>query len=204
MSEEEVIKRRLIFDGDGTGEDRRLNVIVKMMSKWIHTTDETPEEAQITCNKISAQLALVKHSRRRSDLVHNQNAKQLENYKSLHSDMKSNIAEKKTEIANQKEELENAKIVKQNRIQYDLLAKAIEKEPPRTDTNKNLKALQKELADLAAEKKELEQEILAREKQFSVLTTSANSLAALLSEGNKSSRRSAKENSGSDPEPMSE
>lgn len=39
---ETVIKRRLLIDGDGTGDDRRLNVLLKSFIKWSNTKD-TPE-----------------------------------------------------------------------------------------------------------------------------------------------------------------
>lgn len=187
MSEEDVIKRRLIFDGDGTGEDRRLNVMLKMITKWIHTTDETDEESNAMFDKILAQLSLVEHSRRRSDQVRKSTEEQLQKYKTLYADMEKKINTKKEEISQQKQELEKAKIIKQNRIQYDLLAKAIAKEPPRTEMNKKLKVLQKELADLAAEKKQLENQLDNRKKQFKVLSTSANSLSGILSDNDKSS-----------------
>lgn len=36
---ESVIKRRLLIDGDGTGDDRRLNVLLKSFIKWSNTKD---------------------------------------------------------------------------------------------------------------------------------------------------------------------
>lgn len=39
---ETVIKRRLLIDGDGTGDDRRLNVLMRSFIKWSNTND-TPE-----------------------------------------------------------------------------------------------------------------------------------------------------------------
>lgn len=39
---ENVIKRRLLIDGDGTGDDRRLNVLLRSFIKWTNTND-TPE-----------------------------------------------------------------------------------------------------------------------------------------------------------------
>lgn len=41
---EEVIRRRLLIDGDGTGDDRRLNVLLKTLIKWCNSSDEKPEE----------------------------------------------------------------------------------------------------------------------------------------------------------------
>lgn len=41
---EDVIRRRLLIDGDGTGDDRRLNVLLKTLIKWCNSSDESPEE----------------------------------------------------------------------------------------------------------------------------------------------------------------
>ena len=45
-AEENVVKNRLLFDGDGNGDDRRLNVLVKLTMKWCHATNPNgdPEE----------------------------------------------------------------------------------------------------------------------------------------------------------------
>ncbi len=40
---EEVIKRKLLIDGDGTGEDRRLTVLLKGFMKFCNS-NETPSE----------------------------------------------------------------------------------------------------------------------------------------------------------------
>lgn len=42
FSLENVIKRRLLIDGDGTGDDRRLNALLRSFIKWSNTND-TPE-----------------------------------------------------------------------------------------------------------------------------------------------------------------
>ena len=45
-AEENVVKNRLLFDGDGNGDDRRLNTLVKLTMKWCHATNPNgdPEE----------------------------------------------------------------------------------------------------------------------------------------------------------------
>ncbi|XP_060515799.1 THO complex subunit 7 homolog [Cylas formicarius] len=182
MSEEDVIKRRLIFDGDGTGEDRRLNVLLRMISKWINSNDDAEEESSQIYDKILAHLALVKHSRKRSEYVSKSNAEQLKKYKSLYAQYEANINETKGKIIRQKRKLENAKIIKHNRIQYDLLAKAIAKEPRRIDMIKKLEVLQKDLTDLAGEKGQLDKKLETRRKQFHVLVTSSNELENMLFE----------------------
>lgn len=177
---EDVIKRRLIFDGDGTGDDRRFNLLFKMIAKWMNASTETLEENKQAYDKILAQLSLVEHSRKRSELVTKSNNKQLTKYQDLYMDYEEKIHGIKDEISKQRETLEKAKIIKQNRIQYDLLAKAIEAEPPRTEMNKQLTNLQKQLKVLGDEKMKLVSKLDERRKQFNVLSTSANQLRRYL------------------------
>ena len=40
---EEVIRRRLILDGDGTGEDRKFNLIIKNFALWCQNEHDTPD-----------------------------------------------------------------------------------------------------------------------------------------------------------------
>ncbi|CAH1957613.1 unnamed protein product [Acanthoscelides obtectus] len=184
MSDEEVIKRRLIFDGYGTGDDRRFNLMLKQLTKWTNHPDDSSEEYKHMYDKILAQLSLTEHSRKKAELVVRANNDQLNKYQQLHGDFEQQINDIKNEIANQKVELENAKKVKQNRIQYDMLARSIEAEPPRKQMNAQLTRLQEELKALGEEKKKLVGKLDKRKKQFYVLSTSANQLRMYLEEDN--------------------
>ncbi|KAJ8973854.1 hypothetical protein NQ317_015486 [Molorchus minor] len=195
MSEEEVIKRRLIFDGDGTGDDRRFNLMLKMITKWIHSIDESPEESRQMYDKILAQLSLVEHSRRRSELVTKSNDEQLMKYQKLYYNYEEKIKEVRSEISNQRSELEKAKrgLLLQN--------------PPRTEMNRQLIMLQKELMELGEEKKRLVQKLDKRKKQFHVLFTSANQLKVYLDEEDDSEINTSLDDvtaNSPGPEPMSE
>lgn len=204
---EEVIKRRLIFDGDGTGDDRRFNLMLKMIAKWTNSTEESPEESRQIYDKILAQLSLIEHSRHRSDLITKSNDEQLIKYQRLFADYEKKIIEIKDEIAKQRLELEKAKIIKQNRIQYDLLARVISAEPPRTEMNKKLVTLQKQLKELGEEKRRLVQKLDKRKKQFRVLSTSANQLRVDLNEEDDKDvelNTSLDDITVNSPEPMSE
>nr|CAH7750241.1 unnamed protein product [Callosobruchus chinensis] len=207
MSDEEVIKRRLIFDGDGTGDDRRFNVMLKQLTKWINSSDNTPDKHKHMYDMILAQLSSIEHSRRKAELVVRANNDQSGKYQQLHAEFEKQINDIKEGIAKQKVELENAKKVKQNRIQYDMLARSIEAEPPRKKTNDQLTQLQQELKALGEEKKKLVGMLDERKKQFYVLSTSANQLRMYLEED-----KDAKDYSNgmevidvsNSPEPMSE
>ena len=41
---EEVIRRRLLIDGDGTGDDRRINALIKSFIKWCNSENESQAE----------------------------------------------------------------------------------------------------------------------------------------------------------------
>lgn len=43
MNEDEIIRRKLLIDGDGVGDDRRINMLVKNFFKWL-SADQTAEE----------------------------------------------------------------------------------------------------------------------------------------------------------------
>ncbi|XP_056634290.1 THO complex subunit 7 homolog isoform X1 [Diorhabda carinulata] len=206
MSEEEVIKRRLIFDGDGTGDDRRFNLMLKMITKLINTVDDSPEDCKQRYDKILAQLCMIEHSRSRSELITKSNDDQLLKYQQLHGDYEDKIKNIKEEIIKQRVELEKAKTIKQNRIEYDLLAKQIAAEPPRTEMNKQLIALQKQLKDLGEEKRRLVHKLDKRKKQFNVLSTSANQLKIYLNEDTETVEinSSLDDVNTNSPEPMSE
>lgn len=208
MCLEEVIKRRLIFDGDGTGDDRRFNLMLKLITKWVNTTEESPEDSRQLYDKILAQLCLIEHSRKKSELITKSNDEQLIKYQQLHAEYERKITVIKDEIAKQRIELGKARVVKQNRIQYDILATHISAEPPRMDMNKELINLQKQLKDLGEEKRRLVMKLDKRKKQFHVLSTSANQLNVYLNEEEEKAESeintSLDDVTANSPEPMSE
>ena len=39
-TEDDVMKMRLLVDGDGTGDDRRLNILLKTLIRWCNADDD--------------------------------------------------------------------------------------------------------------------------------------------------------------------
>ncbi|XP_075227576.1 THO complex subunit 7 isoform X2 [Lycorma delicatula] len=160
MGDEDVIKRKLIIDGDGTGDDRRLNVLLKSFIKWCNTTNETPNER--LCAAMSAA--------------------ELENYNNLSKQIECDIESAKEDIAATKIRFQEAKTVRKNRVEYELLAKIINEQPDRKQTHEKLSLLQKELQNLEETRQLLEEKLDLRRKQFHVLVASIRQLQALLDE----------------------
>ncbi|KAI4458742.1 maintenance of killer 16 mak16 protein-related [Holotrichia oblita] len=179
MSDEEVIRRRLLIDGDGTGDDRRLNALLKTMIKWANSTDDTATESQMVYDRMLSQLSQCEFAVKRSLLLQKTNQRELDNYKKLQHELEKKIANVKNTIEVNKVDLQQAKVLKQNRMMYDLLAQSIQEQPARRDTDKKLANLKSELNDLREEKQLLEQKLDMRRKQFHVLISSCNQLQSM-------------------------
>ncbi|XP_059057355.1 THO complex subunit 7 homolog [Achroia grisella] len=180
MADEDVIRRRLLIDGDGTGDDRRLNVLLKTLIKWC--SDEKPEESKSTHDRMLAQLAQCEFAVTKSQLASDMMAAELNSYESLSKILETGIEVAKKNIEKSKADLAQAKTVRKNRIEYDVLAKVISEQPDRKETLERLGTLKTELSGLEATKQQVESRLSLRKKQFHVLVTSIHQLQALLDE----------------------
>nr|CAD7411668.1 unnamed protein product [Timema poppensis] len=177
---EDVIRRRLLIDGDGTGDDRRLNVLLKSFIKWCNSTNETHEESKITHDRMLAQLAQCEFALSKSRLSAAMSAAELQNYENLSRQIESGIESAKRSIESTKLDFQEAKTVRKNRIEYDVMAKVINEQPDRKATNEKLAQLRKELGSLEETREQLEKKLDMRRKQFHVLVASIHQLQAML------------------------
>ncbi|XP_018044927.1 PREDICTED: LOW QUALITY PROTEIN: lisH domain-containing protein ARMC9 [Atta colombica] len=143
-NDEEVIRRRLLIDGDGTGDDRRINMLLKSFIKWINSSDvdNTLHERMLS------QLAQCEFAQKKSRLVSNMSREELKSYEKLSKEIEVQIEKAKEDIEKTKAELQDAKRVRKNRIEYDVLAKVINEQPDRLETHIKLETLQQELGAL--------------------------------------------------------
>ncbi|CAK9823567.1 THO complex subunit 7 homolog [Anthophora retusa] len=181
MAEEEVIRRRLLIDGDGTGDDRRINMLLKSFIKWANS----PDVDNTLHERMLSQLAQCEFAQRKSRLVSNMSQEELKNYEKLSQEIEIQIEEAKKDIEKTKAELQNAKRVRKNRIEYDVLAKVINEQPDRVETNLKLATLREELGKLKEKSEQLELKLEMRRKQFHVLISSIHSLQGMLDEGDE-------------------
>ena len=79
VSEEEIIRCRLLFDGEGTGDDRRIQTLLKTIVKWCHS-DCSREESNLTYQKIIALLNQCEYSMVKNHLVYEMNTIERKNY----------------------------------------------------------------------------------------------------------------------------
>ncbi|WAR25589.1 THOC7-like protein [Mya arenaria] len=147
---DEVIKKRLLIDGDAGNDEKRLTNFLRTFIKWC-SSDETPDESHLTVQRMLATLA-----------------------------QKNQIEEAEKKILESKKELAEAKQIRKNRQEYDTMAKKIQEQPDRQGTTKKLEFVAEELASLEETKTKLDLKLDLRRKQFHVLISAIHELQILL------------------------
>ncbi|CAM4732314.1 unnamed protein product [Leuciscus chuanchicus] len=184
ITDDEVIRKRLLIDGDGAGDDRRINVLMKSFSKWCHSSF-SPEEGFSQYQRMLTSLAQCEFSMGKTLLVYNMNLKEMENYEAIYADIETSITSAHEKIAECKKEIQRAKRIRKNRQEYDALARVIKQHPDRHETLKQLEALDKELQQLSHIKENVEDKLELRKKQFHVLLTTIQELQQTLENDEK-------------------
>lgn len=123
-----------------------------------------------------AQLTQCEFSVKKSQFASQMSSIELEKYEETCHTISKNIENIKAQIQVALSDLRKAKTVRKNKMEYDLLAKVINKQPDRKVTYKRMKELQSELADLEEISRNLDKKLAYRKKQFYVLMSAASSL----------------------------
>merc|ERR1711962_1243863 len=180
-TDESVIKKRLLIEGDGGGDDKRISNLLKSFIKWA-SASESKEESERTFEKLQSQLAAVEFNFAKANLVYGMNVKENDNYEELYAKIDEDLKNAVVKIEDCKKELEKAKVIRKNRQEYDALAKIINEHPDRQATIDRIAALEKEHSVLKNTKAQLERKLEQRRRQFHLLVTSIHQLQALLDE----------------------
>lgn len=194
VTDDEVIRKRLLIDGDGAGDDRRINVLLKSFTKWCNSTG-SPEEGFTQYQRMLGTLAQCEFSMGKTLLVYDMNLREMENYEKIYTDIEQNITSAHDKISECKKEIQRAKRIRKNRQEYDALAKVIQQHPDRHETLKQLEALDKELQQLSHIKENVEDKLELRKKQFHVLLSTIQELQQTLENDEKSENDDAQESS---------
>ncbi|CAD5226048.1 unnamed protein product [Bursaphelenchus xylophilus] len=152
---EEAILRKFVADGDGFGEDKRLQTLFIQLRNLNPEAEDNSEEVI----RVENTLGLVEYSLEKqnvlSDLIYNET----QVLKNLNMEIYGKIDQLKAQIDSVKKELEEAKLVRKNKQEYDDIARKIVEKPSREETTENLEKLHASLSDLHETQKELEQKL---------------------------------------------
>lgn len=177
VTDDEVIRKRLLIDGDGAGDDRRISLLVKSFVKWCHSDSE---DGDVPYQQMLATVSQCEFAMGKALLVYNMNLRETLSYEQMYADMESSIAAAREKISDCKGQIVHAKQIRKNRQEYDSLAKVIQRHPDRHETLGQLEGLNEELGRLTHTKGDTEDRLELKRKQFHVLLSSIHELQQTL------------------------
>ncbi|GFQ81266.1 THO complex subunit 7 homolog [Trichonephila clavata] len=182
ISDDEVFRRKLLMDGDGMGDERRLTHLLRSFLNWCDNKHESEEQIVLGYEGLITSLENCELLMSKSHLAQLANKREIQNYEELECQIKKKIFEMQETILKKKEELKEAKKIREQKQKYDALAKIIVKLPDRKETEIKLKALNEEIKGLGESKKQLESKLETRHKELGVLLSAAATLKETIKE----------------------
>ena len=174
FTEDEIIRRKLMFDGDGGGDDRRLNILMKTFFTWCRS-DPGRDKDQMY-NKMFYLLDDAELSMKKAMLVQEMNDRELVKYESLTHELDERIDSARNDIFRVKEDLQQAKNVRKNRMEYDPIVARIKELPTRKQSVDKIDRMKIQANILQEKIQELDQRLEMRKTQFQQLSELAHDL----------------------------
>nr|NP_612011.1 thoc7, isoform B [Drosophila melanogaster]AAN11424.1 thoc7, isoform B [Drosophila melanogaster]CAF04325.1 THO complex 7 [Drosophila melanogaster] len=195
---DEIIKQRLLIDGDGTGEDRRIVVLLKQFLKW---ASDSLDSNPIMYDRLMAQFAQCKLTALKNVQTLQMIAGERDNYTQLVEHHEESIVLAKAEIESSKKELITAKQIRKNKMEYDLLASLIQDQPDRSETQRHIETIRREIDDLVQKKLKMERKFQKRRNDFTLLMYTIHELEQQLDQDSSSSASSSSSDCDARSEP---
>lgn len=187
--DDEIIKKKLLIDGDGIGDDKRINVFLRNFIRWCDqkpTVDDNDkvnyEEENLNYERLIATIGQCDHALNKSTLIQEMNQFEMNYYDDLAEKIQQTIEQTQTKIETLKSDLEDAKIVKKNKLVYDDHVDTIFQHPARQETSKLIEQINNDIQRLNEIKAQLEMNFELKRKQFQQLINSLKELDASLNQ----------------------
>lgn len=203
ISEDDIIKRRLLVEGDSGTDDRQINKLIKFFVKWCNSPADASAAATVTngnqngnggtlavateeessdsiYEQMLATLSGVEFNLMRNKFIVEMNKMEQANYRALYERIKMEIERAKKKIIENKFELQHARKIRKNRQEYDVLAKQILEYPDRSEMQGTIKQLEEKVESLKKVEAEYYKKLDLRRKQFSVVLQSLSALKNLI------------------------
>lgn len=189
--DDEIIKKKLLIDGDGIGDDKRINLFLKNFIKWCDQKnlategdEQQPavnyEEETLTYEKLIALAGQCEHALNKSNLIQEMNQFEMNYYDELALKIQHTIEQTYIKIEKLKNDLENAKVIKKNKLVYDNHAEIIFQHPARQQTIKLIEQINNEIKRLNEIKQILDANFESKKSQFKMLLGNLNELETSL------------------------
>jgi THO complex subunit 7 len=199
-AEDDVIKKRLLIEGDSGNDDRLINKLCRNFVKWANNStlaeqqENTPdgggggggeESAEFMHEQIMACLAHVEFGLLRNQFILDMNFNEQHSYEVLYEKINDEIEKAKGKIVANKADLQEARKIRKNRQEYDILARQILNYPDRGEMEATIASLETKLEGLKRTEHELDRKLELRRKQFNAVLHSLSSMKNVIENDTK-------------------
>lgn len=184
-----IIKHRLLTRTTTTRGEPPLKKLQRKFTSFVLEV-EKDEENYNDCAKLSTaflqELSTFEIPLLKSKAVIDANLREKENFNELKDEINRQISLVQTDIEELKKQLEESKIERQHKEECEAIRKLISAQPPRSETQKSIREIEKEIAALEAENTAGSRLLELRKKQFALLLHVVDELQNTIEEDQKS------------------
>lgn len=170
--EDIIIKHRLLTRTTTTRGEPPLKKLQKKFNSFVLELEKDGDNFG-DCEKLSRaflqELSTFEIPLLKSKAVVDANIREKENFNELKDEIYRQIGQAQTDIEDLKKQLEESKIERQHKEECEAIRKMIAAQPPRSQTQKIIRELEKEIAALDAENTAGSRLLELRKKQFALL-----------------------------------
>ncbi|CAG5094633.1 Oidioi.mRNA.OKI2018_I69.XSR.g13729.t1.cds [Oikopleura dioica] len=170
--DDEVIRTRLLLDGEGAGDDRKLTLLLKSFLRWCNS----PEPDQAAGQKILQMLDQAEYQVKKLTMIAKANERQRQKYIDNEKEVEVEMSNASKMIEKATAELKEARKYKSNQQEYDAFAKIINKHPDRATSNAEIEKIKEDIDALTIEKEGLDSKLNERRKEVHVLLQAIHGL----------------------------
>ncbi|XP_047328793.1 THO complex subunit 7A-like [Impatiens glandulifera] len=172
LEDDIIIKHRLLTRTTTTRGEPPLKKLQKKFTSFVLEIEKDTNN-NLDCEKLAKaflqELASFELPLLKSKAVVDSNLREKENFNELEDEINRQILQAQADIKDLKEELEVAKIERKHKEECESIRKLIALQPPRSDTQKIITELEKEIVRMEAENVASSRTLELRKKQFALL-----------------------------------
>lgn len=189
LEDETIIKHRLLTRTTTTRGEPPLKKLQKKFTSFVLELEKDADNYN-DCEKLSKaflqEMTTFEIPLLKSKAVIDSNLREKEHYNELKDEIVRQITEAQADIEDLKKQLEESKIERQHKEECEAIRKLISMQPPRSETQKLIVDLEREIAGLEAENTASSRTLELRKKQFALLLHVVDELQNTIEEEQKS------------------
>ncbi|EXB29147.1 hypothetical protein L484_019670 [Morus notabilis] len=189
LEDDIIIKHRLLTRTTTTRGEPPLKKLQKKFTSFFTEIDKNDDKNFADCEKLAKaflqELSTFEIPLLKSRAVVEANIREKENFHELKEEINRQIVQAQSDIEDLKKQLEQSKIERRHKEECEAIRKLIAAQPPRSETQKLIAELEKEIAALDAENTASSRLLELRKKQFSLLLHVVDELQNTIEEDQK-------------------